>query len=292
MASIFQTLKDLGVASETHQEVFATRTRDREDVTVYRDRQSGVIYIDGFYGGDDVYTDGNYRQTNEAIIGKRDYEVLTDASRRVAACSAYTIGRDIVEFGCGDGAFLQAVRDTVASCQGVELQQDYVSALNTAGIPCHTSLSALGDATVDSVMSFHVLEHLPEPLPVLEEVRRVLRPGGTLVMEVPHAGDILLNDLKSDAFKGFTLWSQHLVLHTRESLRRLLTATGFNEIIVEGVQRYPLSNHLTWLAEGRPGGHKRPLSALDTPDMRDSYEAALNRLDATDTLVAIARKPV
>lgn len=292
MASIFDTLADLGVASKATQEVFATRTRDRDDVTVFRDSLSGVIYIDGFYGGDEVYADGAYRQANEALFGKRDYEVSSDTARRVAAYRPYVTGRDIVEFGCGDGAFLHAVHEDAQNCCGVELQEDYVTGLNANGITCHSSLSALADEAVDSALSFHVLEHLPEPKPILQELYRVLKPGGLLVAEVPHAKDALLNELKSEAFKAFTLWSQHLVLHTRDSLTRLLAFSGFEGILIEGVQRYPLSNHLTWLSAGKPGGHKSALAAIDTPELRRSYETALNRIDATDTLVAIARKPV
>ncbi|WP_209010753.1 class I SAM-dependent methyltransferase [Labrenzia sp. PHM005] len=291
MASIFETLEELGVASKATQEVFASRTRDRDNVTVYRDSSSGVIYIDGFYGGDEVYEDGAYRQANEALIGKRDYEVMTDAARRMAAYRPYVTGKHIVEFGCGDGSFLHAVQNEAQSCCGVELQDDYVTALNANGISCHTSLSALPDNSMDSALSFHVLEHLPEPKPILQELYRVLKPGGLLVAEVPHAKDVLLNELKSEAFKAFTLWSQHLVLHTRDSLSRLLASSGYGDIVIEGVQRYPLSNHLTWLSAGKPGGHKSTLAAIDTPDLQRSYEAALNRIDVTDTLVAIARKP-
>ncbi len=292
MASIFDTLVELGVASKATQEILAPRTRDRKDVTVYKDRVSEVIYIDGFYGGDEVYEDGAYRQANEALIGKRDYEVSTDAARRVAAYRPFVTGRHIVEFGCGDGAFLQAVQSEAQSCCGVELQEDYVTALNANGISCHTSLSALPDNSMDSVLSFHVLEHLPEQKPILEDLFRILKPGGILVAEVPHAKDLLLKELDNDAFKAFTLWSQHLVLHTRDSLSRLLAAAGLENVVIEGVQRYPLSNHLTWLSKGKPGGHKSTLAAIDTPDLKQSYEAALNRIDATDTLVAIARKPI
>ncbi|ODN71919.1 hypothetical protein [Methylobrevis pamukkalensis] len=81
------------------------------------------------------------------------------------------------------------------------------------------------------------------------------------------------------------------MLHTRESLRRLLMAAGYRNVIVQGRQRYPLSNHLGWLSSGRPGGHKGPLAALDTPDLARAYEAALQAVDATDTLVAIADAP-
>jgi 2-polyprenyl-3-methyl-5-hydroxy-6-metoxy-1,4-benzoquinol methylase len=291
MTSIFDTLSRIGVAAQDSREVYASGTRDRDDVTVYRDSRSGVIYIDGFYGGDEVYEDGGYRDINLAKTGSRDYEISRDAHRRAAAYMPFVCGRSIVDFGCGDGAYLRAVQDRTASCCGVELQRDYVDALNAEGISCHTSLEALTDGSMDTAVSFHVLEHLPEPLHVLADLRRVLKPGGTAILEVPHANDFLLKDLNCAAFRNFTLWSQHLVLHTRDSLRRLLEAAGFEQVVVEGVQRYPLSNHLTWLADGRPGGHKSALAALDTPELRGAYEAALNRIDATDTLVAIARNP-
>lgn len=289
MTSIFETLSGIGVAAEESREVYATATRDRDDVTVYRDSRSGVIYIDGYYGGDEVYEDGSYRDINLAQTGSRDFEISRDAERRSTAYMPFVCGRDIVDFGCGDGAFLRAVRERVASCCGVELQRDYVNALNGEGIACHTSLDALGDGSLDTAVSFHVLEHLPEPLPVLRDLRRVLKPGGTAVLEVPHANDFLLRELDCAAFRKFTLWSQHLVLHTRDSLNRLLLAAGFESVVIEGVQRYPLSNHLTWLAKSRPGGHKSALAALDTPELCGAYEAALNRIDATDTLVAIAK---
>ncbi|WP_420338012.1 class I SAM-dependent methyltransferase [Roseibium sp.] len=291
MTDVFQMLSDIGAVAKEHQELFAHRTRDREDLNVYRDRLSGVIYIDGFYAGDEVYEDGDYRKASLSRAGSRDYEIMCDVERRAAAYSAFVAGRSILEFGCGDGAFLQRVRGEATTCIGVELQRDYVSALNEDGIECCSSLDSLEGSKYDTVVSFHVLEHLPDPMSVLLELKRVLKPGGILVVEVPHARDLLISELKNKAFTEFTLWSQHLVLHTRESLRRLLTAAGFENIIVEGVQRYSLSNHLTWLSKGTPGGHKSALSAIDTPDLKKAYEAALNRIDATDTLVAIARAP-
>ncbi|MES0879347.1 class I SAM-dependent methyltransferase [Roseibium sp. SCP14] len=291
MTSIFKTLSAIGVASENSREVFATGTRDRDDVTVFRDQLSGVIYIDGFYGGDEIYEDGNYRTVNLAASGARDYEIVRDATRRSSAYRPFVCGRQVLDFGCGDGAFLRKVQDETLSCCGVELQKDYVRALNEEGITCRSALSEFADGSFDTIVSFHVLEHLPEPLQALGEMRRVLKAGGTVVIEVPHANDFLLGELKSEAFKSFTLWSQHLVLHTRESLKRLLDIAGFENVVIEGVQRYPMSNHLTWLASGKPGGHKSALAAIDTTDLSEAYEAALNRIDATDTLVAIARNP-
>lgn len=81
---------------------------------------------------------------------------------------------------------------------------------------------------------------------------------------------------------------QHLVLHTRESLRLFLADAGFRDIQIAGVQRYGLANHLTWLSRGEPGGHRTTLAAFETPALGEAYADALARIDATDTLVAIA----
>lgn len=41
------------------------------------------------------------------------------------------------------------------------------------------------DAGADVVLSTQVLEHIPEPVPVLQEIFRILRPGGMLILSVP-----------------------------------------------------------------------------------------------------------
>lgn len=112
-----------------------------------------------------------------------------------------------------------------------------------------------------------------------------------MVIEVPHANDFLLSVLNNKKFKEFTLWSQHLILHTRESLEKILNHIGIKDILIEGVQRYTLSNHLNWLSDGKPGGHKAPLSLLDTENLSKEYESSLCKINATDTLVAIAKMP-
>jgi SAM-dependent methyltransferase len=50
------------------------------------------------------------------------------------------------------------------------------------------TLLPFADASIDAVVILDVLEHLAEPSAVLCEVRRVLRPGGALIISVPHRG--------------------------------------------------------------------------------------------------------
>ncbi|MDA8687481.1 class I SAM-dependent methyltransferase [bacterium] len=293
MTGIFQTLEQLGLTSKQSRVLFNDRTRDLENLKVWKDSISGVIFIDDFYTGDETYVDGGYRDDKavELKTGKPDFERTNDAQRRFKSNFKFVAGKKIADFGCGSGDFLKLVKPFCESVLGVELQQNYVDDLNAVGVSCTNNLESIDDGSLDVIVSFHVIEHLPNPLDTLNLLMRKVASGGYLLIEVPHANDFLLNVVACDEFKQFTLWSQHLVLHTRESLRKMLDFVGLKEIQIEGVQRYPLSNHLYWLAKGKAGGHKSPLSSLDTDILFDAYQNSLARIDATDTLVAIAKVP-
>jgi len=110
-----------------------------------------------------------------------------------------------------------------------------------------------------------------------------------LIVEVPHANDFLISFLNLQAFKEFTFWSEHLILHTRQSLEIFLREAGFKNIRIQGFQRYPLANHLHWLAKGKAGGHKH-WHHLQTDELNRAYASMLASLDKTDTLIAVAEK--
>ena len=211
-----------------------------------------------------------------------------DANRRYTDYLNYVNGKALMDFGCGQGDFLKLVKKKCSSVCGLEIQNDCVTYLKSEGIACYKDLSEIPDNSIEVCVSFHVIEHLPEPLTTLEILKKKLVKKGSILIEVPHANDFLMSVMKNNDFKQFTLWSQHLILHTKESLFKILEHVGFNNIKIDGVQRYPISNHLNWLANGKPGGHKTELSSLDKPDLLKSYAKALKSINATDTLVAFA----
>lgn len=289
--SIFDTLERLQLTSKDTRYLYNTGTRDINELPVWRDKFSGVIYIDEFYTGDDTYIDGTYRDDQDFICktGTPDYERHIDALQRFNRNLQFVSGKRVADFGCGAGDFLRLVQSHAENVCGIELQKCYIEALRDNGIDCVNSLDAIDNKSIDTFVSFHAIEHLPNPLEILTSIKQKLDKNGTLILEVPNANDFLLIHAKNEYFKNFTLWSQHLVLHTRESLRRMLQYVGFENILIKGIQRYPLSNHMHWLVNGTPGGHKSVLSLLDTPSLCEAYSESLANIDATDTLVAIAQ---
>ena len=287
-SKISDTLLRIGAIKKENLEIFSNKTRDNNCLTVFKDRMSKVIYIDDFYVGEKIYESGSYRnEFNQSSI--RDFEDVTDSDRRFNSYKQFIVGKSIVDFGCGAGNFMKQSRNLAKSLVGVELQKNFIDALNKENIKCFKDVNEIENEQ-DCIFLFHSLEHLHNPIDLLIKIRNKLKGNehGKIIIEVPHAKDFLINTLKAQSFIDFTLWSQHLVLHTRESLRLLLEYCGFKGVIIEGVQRYSISNHINWLNNNKPGGHKEILSLFETQELVGAYANALSKIDANDTLVAIA----
>ena len=81
--SIFETLKKIGVTSESTKKLFNTRTRDVEGLNVWKDSQSGVVYIDDFYTGDETYVDGYYR--DDKAVELKTGKIISVNPRKLSA---------------------------------------------------------------------------------------------------------------------------------------------------------------------------------------------------------------
>lgn len=288
--SIFDYLKKIGMTSETTRSIFDKQTRDNNNLIVWRDEISRVIYIDDYYIGDEHYKNGVLADSStHTRIPPRHFQDHTDNERRLTELLKIVSGKTVVDFGCGAGFFLKSIKPHCKNIIGVELEERHVKTLQNEDITCLSNLDSIEAKSIDVFCLFHVLEHLPKPWETLSCIRKKLKPDGILILEVPHAKDFLLDTLKSEDFKKFTLWSEHLILHTRESLFRTLKDAGYGDIKINGVQRYPLSNHLCWLTKGKPGGHTSFLSFIDDHCLSVAYENTLARLDVTDTLMAVVK---
>ncbi|WP_289686459.1 class I SAM-dependent methyltransferase [Helicobacter rodentium] len=147
-----------------------------------------------------------------------------------------------------------------------------------------------GQNKYDVITAFHVIEHLQDPIEILQQLASLLKENGKMIIEVPNANDALLTIYHNKAFQEFTYWSPHLYLYNTHTLRKLGEKAGLKVEFVKGIQRYPLSNTLYWLAKGKPAGQKIWGNFLDNKILQESYEASLASVGATDTLIALFSK--
>jgi len=132
-----------------------------------------------------------------------------------------TGGRAVLEVGCGAGGMLGPLQ-RYGEVAGLDIDHEYVSYCKTRGfsrVLCGSGYELpFADASFDLVCLFDTIEHIPDDELALREVRRVLKPGGSVFVSVP-------------AYQW--LWSQndetahHFRRYTRGRLRAVLQRAGF-----------------------------------------------------------------
>lgn len=130
-----------------------------------------------------------------------------------------------------------------------------------------------------------MIEHVTNPIETIQSLVELLKTDGELIIEVPTSNDALLTLYKSKSFSEFTYWSQHLFLFNANSFEILIKKADLTLNWIKHIQRYLLSNHLYWLANGKPGGHKL-WNQLNSEVLNQAYESVLAANGLTDTIMA------
>lgn len=144
----------------------------------------------------------------------------------------------LIDIGCGNGLFGAAVKVRFPGCEtwGVEMVSDAAAVASTRNdrvlnISFENPVE-MPSAYFDVVTMNDVLEHMTWPEPALANVKRILRPGGRLVLSLPNVRYYLnVRDLvfKNDweYVDAGVLDRTHFRFYTARSATRLLQQNGF-----------------------------------------------------------------
>jgi SAM-dependent methyltransferase len=144
-------------------------------------------------------------------------------------------GRRLLDFGCGNGLFLELAHKRGFECYGVDLAEDAVEAArkkpsgrNTYhGSPMDVPEIAAGG--FDVITMWSVLAHLAAPVEDLTMLRRLLAPDGVLLILTVNANSLALKR-KLAGWGGFT--PNHLLFSSPQTLPRLLDRAGFGAVVM------------------------------------------------------------
>lgn len=146
-------------------------------------------------------------------------------------------GETVLDIGCGAGEFSAALAAAGATPIAVDVAHEALRRARERNRGLDTRLWAPGqplpldDNAVDAVWAGEVIEHVADVAPWLSELRRVLRPRGTLLLTTPHhgPGTLLRLALSRRRFaEHFEPRSDHVRFYSPGTLRDLLHDLGFD----------------------------------------------------------------
>jgi len=134
----------------------------------------------------------------------------------------------LVDIGCGPGVFLEVARDRGWRVEGLEFNAWCVERVQRLGIPVVDSPLEQADlppGAFQCITLWTVLEHIVEPQPFLQSIRRLVAPDGVLLVLVPNFDSLAIRVLheKAVTFSG----DSHVNHFTAATLTRLLESSGF-----------------------------------------------------------------
>lgn len=192
---------------------------------------------------------------------KLDYILRNEADmafkRRVRVILEYLdiqAGDVVLDCGCGLGFYLMIVRELYA-CPLVGLDRGWPrlkkAQSELAGRAVGLTLGDVlrlpyADNSFDKIIFSEVLEHLPDDAAALNEVKRVLKPGGVVAITVPNQDYPFLWDPVNKTLEFFSLspirqgvlggiWTDHVRLYTPDALRALIDSSG---LALEDLQQF------------------------------------------------------
>lgn len=138
----------------------------------------------------------------------------------------------LLDVGCGNGEYLERMRQLDWDVIGVE-PDEKAACIAREGFGLEIITGSLEDAeftdeSFDAITMNHVIEHASDPLGLLKECRRILKPGGRLVVITPN-----IQSLGRRMFKEAWLhWDppRHLFLFSLPSLRLSAERSGLDVI--------------------------------------------------------------
>ena len=203
---------------------------------VVRCANCGLVYVDPIPASDELSRHYNQDYYSEWISTQRKKRERMWA-RRLKSIERVAKKGSILDVGCGEGLFLELAKQKGWQVHGTDVSA-YATEFTSERLGQDVFCGEIWDTgftqqSFDVVTLWHVLEHSTSPMRTLQELRRVLKPGGLLVLAVPNLNDRLMQAayrlVKGRKPRLFSTGDKeiHLFHFSVRSLRLLLEKVGF-----------------------------------------------------------------
>ena len=168
-----------------------------------------------------------------------------EARRLLSWCRNLPDGARIIDIGCGDGFHLELLKDfgkQTWQVEGVDADERAVKMAHQKGLTVHQGLLEnlnLPSETYDLAILIQTIEHLAAPPQLLANVRKLLRPGGRVVIVTDNTDSLDFRIFKQRYWGGYH-FPRHWNLFNPQTIHLLAEKTGF-EVEVLTTQVSPVN---------------------------------------------------
>lgn len=154
-----------------------------------------------------------YQSTRQDQLKRRVFDTF-DALMRFRGRPGLLPGMALVDLGASDGALVRVAQAAGLQARGFDAAD---------GLDLAVDRLPIDDQSVDVVTCVSLIEHVHDPSQMLSEVRRVLRPGGSIVLVTPNW---------KYSWQNFFDDPTHVHPYTPTSIARVLRFHGFADVFV------------------------------------------------------------
>lgn len=154
-----------------------------------------------------------------------------EARRLLSVCGALSDDARVLDVGCGDGFHLGLLREFGRpgwSLAGVDLDERAVRAAQARGLAVRRGAVEsldLPEASVDLAMMIQTIEHVSDPVSCVAAVRRLLKPGGRLLVVTDNTDSLDFSIFRRRHWGGYH-FPRHWNLFNRRAMGALAARVG------------------------------------------------------------------
>lgn len=298
--------------------IIAGELRKGEKRNVFFCRQCELGILDSKIGAGELkkFYASEYRESPRLTSQANPAELFSTfaplQSNRLKLLKPYlTKKAKLLEIGCSAGMFLYHAKKLVKEIVGIDFD---IASAKYASKKCHCPVytteihnTPLKPNYFDIIVAFQTVEHVSNPIEFINTLKKYLKPGGIMAIEVPNLYDALAYVYDLPNHYKFFFHAAHLWYFTEKSLMKLMTDSGFKGKI-NHQQDYNILNHFHWLDtdSGDPNSFKRlhlpelPLRAKRSKEIHknlnnfilktdEHYKKLLAQLKITSNIIFVGK---
>jgi len=223
----FLTVKDNSVSKETFELIF-----DENLDMLVTSPQPNVIDLGRYYESEDYisHTDG------KRSLFEKAYHFIKNIALKNKLSLINNLDNskgNLLDIGAGTGDFLLVAKDNGWKSVGIEPSEKARNSAKSKGVELKSNLSDFEDNSFDVITMWHVLEHVPNLEEQIKELKRLLKPNGSIIIAVPN-----FKSYDANHYKEF--WAaydapRHLWHFSKMAIKKL-----FQKENLELVKIYPM----------------------------------------------------